>query len=131
MIRLYYDVDHLNTIQMKSIAIFAPISGTGDTERRNSMVPKRVAVRLSFDYYYMASLLSLVQPVKTVEAGLCARLPAEAITYERYPEPYRQLFTPRSKIRNAQGRLAVVRQLRKSTGLQEVERQRLCGCILF
>ena len=82
-------------------------------------------VGLALDQDDVAGGLRLGQAVQPVEAGLAARLPAEAVAVEGDPEPYRQLLAARPEIGNADGGLPVIGDLGQPAALQEVDRERL------
>src|SRR3712207_4760982 len=106
---------------MLRVSIFAPVSGTRNPKRWDTVVPERLNVGLALNEDDVPRLPRLSYAVQPIQLGLGARLPAEAVTLKRNPEPNRKQFAAGPEIRNANGWCSVVCDLGEAVASQELD----------
>src|SRR5262245_42804085 len=129
VIRLDDNVNRLNPVQVRSVALLTPVWRAGYAKGRNPVEPKGVAVGFALDQDDLAPLLRLGKTVEAVQARLGPRLPTKAVTVERNSESHCELFTALSDIWNAHRRFTFKGELGQSTALEKFDRQPFRGRI--
>src|SRR3954451_4762883 len=82
LIVLDHDVDRIDAAEVLSVAMFLPIRGPRNANRRDAVMPKGVDVGFALDQDHMSGIPRLGESVQPIELRLRSCLPAEAITVQ-------------------------------------------------
>src|SRR4051812_16003307 len=92
-IRLNDHVDLVDALEVRRIAIFAPMSCAGNTQRRDAVVPERVNVRLALDQDHLPSVSRFVETVQSIQLRLRTGLPTKPVALKGNSESGGQKLT--------------------------------------